>query len=50
MMTTIRSFFNNYYANVITNGSIANDITTTQAWTWTYNNCFDCFTKIAEAI
>lgn len=50
MMTNIRSFFNNYYANVITVWTIANDITTTQAWTWTYNNCFDCFTKIAEAI
>lgn len=50
MMTAIRSFFNNYYSWIITNWDIANDITTTQAWTWKYNNCFDCFTTIADAI
>lgn len=50
MMTAIRTFFNNYYSNVITVGSIANTITTTQNRTWNYNNCFDCFNTIAEAI
>lgn len=50
MMTDIRTFFNNYYSNVITVWDIANDITTTQAWTWNWNNCFDCFWKIADAI
>lgn len=50
MMTDIRTFFNNIYSNVITVWTIANDITTTQAWTWSYTNCFDAFTKIAQAI
>lgn len=50
MMTTIRSFFNNYYSNVITNGSIANDITTTQNWNWNNNDCYECFETIADAI
>lgn len=50
MMTNIRSFFNNYYSSIITNGSIANDITTTQNWTWNYTNCYDCFDTIAESI
>ena len=50
MMTDIRTFFNNYYSNVITVGTIANDITTSQAWTWSWNNCYDCFDTIANAI
>lgn len=49
MMTNIRSFFNNYYSNVITNWTIYNGWNT-QAWTWSWNNCFDCFTTIAKAI
>ena len=50
MMTDISTFFNNYYSNVITVGTIANDITTSQAWTWSWNNCYDCFDTIANAI
>lgn len=50
MMTDIRTFFNNYYSNVITVWNIANTITTTQNWTWSWNNCYDCFETIAKAI
>lgn len=50
MMTDIRTFFNTYYSNVVTVGTIANDITTAQAWTWSWNNCYDCFETIANAI
>ena len=50
MMTDIRTFFNNYYSWVITVWDISNTITTTQAWSWSWNNCFDCFTTIAKAI
>lgn len=49
MMNTIRSFFNGYYANVITNWTIYSGWNT-QAWTWKYNNCFDCFQTIANVI
>ena len=50
MMTDIRTFFNTYYSNVVTVWTIANDITTAQAWTWSWNNCYDCFETIANAI
>ena len=50
MMTNIRTFFNNIYSWVITQGSIANDNTTTQNWNWSWNNCYDCFETIAKAI
>ena len=49
MMTNIRSFFNDYYSNIITNWTIYSGWNT-QAWTWSWNNCFDCFTTIAKAI
>ena len=49
MMVNVLTFFRWYYT-WITQGSIANTITTTQNWTWTYQNCFDIFNTIAEAI
>lgn len=50
MMTSIRSTFAGYYPNTIVNGSIDNTNTTTQAFTWNYNNCYDCFETIANVI
>lgn len=50
MMTDIRTFFNTYYADVITEWDISNTITTTQNRTRSYSNCFDCFNTIANAI
>lgn len=49
MMKSIRTFFNTYYANVISEWSIAED-STTQNRTREYSNCFDCFDTIADAI
>ena len=50
MMKTIRTFFNWYYSNIITEWSISTASTTTQNRTRNYNDCFDCFNTIAEAI
>ena len=50
MMVNIRNFFNNIYSWIITQGSIANDNTTIQNWNWSWNNCYDCFETIANAI
>lgn len=50
MMKTIRTFFNWYYANVITEWNISTASTTTQSRTRNQNNCFDCFNTIADAI
>ena len=49
MMKTIRTFFNTYYANIITEWTIATD-STTQNRTRNYNDCFSCFDTIADAI
>lgn len=49
MMVNILTFFRNYYT-AVSQWSIANTVTTTQNWTWNYNNCFDCFNTIANAI
>ena len=49
MMVNILTFFRGYYT-AVSQWSIENTITTTQAWNWTYNNCYDCFNTIAEAI
>lgn len=50
MMKTIRTFFNWYYANIISEWSISETVATTQNRTRNQNNCFDCFDTIAEAI
>ena len=50
MMKTIRTFFNWYYANIISEWNISETVATTQNRTRNQNNCFDCFDTIAEAI
>ena len=49
MMVNILTHLRWFYPS-ITKWNIANVNTTTQAWTWNYNNEFDCFKTIAEAI
>lgn len=49
MMVNVLSFFRWYYP-LISIWNIANDNQNTQYWNWQYNNCFDIFNTIANAI
>lgn len=49
MMVAVLNKFRTYYTQ-ITQWTIANDITTSQSWNWQYQNCYDVFNTIVNAI